>query len=142
MVKSALILVGVILAFSLIAIAAGQFLPAEKTIEVTVANYSHRGEFNYQAYSTSSLFSGQSAQLAPVLFSQIIEEMKVLFSYSGPKTRAVEMKVILEDKNGNWQKEIPIETSGSTTVSFPLDLDEILELGNTINEQLGGRGAG
>lgn len=142
MVKRALILVGVILACSLIAVAGGRFIPAEKTSEVTLANYSHRGEFNYQAYSTSSLFSGESAQPPPVLFPQIIREIKILFAYSGPKTGEVEMKVILEDKNGNWQKEIPIETTGSSTISFPLDLDEILELGNTTNEELGGRGAG
>ena len=140
MVKPALILVGVILLVSLMAIGAGQFLPAEKTIEVTLANYSHQGEFNYQGYSTSRLFSGQSAQPVPVLSPQIIRDIKILFSYSGPQKGAVEMKVILEDSNGNWQKEIPIETTTGSTISFPLDLDEILELGDTINEQLGGRG--
>jgi len=142
MVKRALILVGVILACSLIAIAGGRFIPAEKTSEVTLANYSHRGGFNYRGYSTSNLFSGQSAQPAPVLFTQIIEEIEILFSYSGPKIGEVEMKLILEDGSGNWQKEIPIETTGSSIISFPLDLEEILELGNTINEELGGRGAG
>lgn len=140
MVKPALILVGVILLVSLIAVAAGRFLPAEKTIEVTLANYSHRGEFNYKGYSTSSLFSGQSAQPAPVLSPQIIRDIKILFSYSGPQTGAVEMKVILEDRSGNWQKEIPIEITSGSNISFPLDLDEILELGDTINEELGGRG--
>ena len=139
-VKLALLLVGVILLCSLIALAAGRFLPAEKTARVTVANYSHQGEFNYKGYSTSSLFTHQTAQPAPVLFSQIIEEMEILFSYSGPETEEAEMKVILEDGNGNWQKEIPIETTAGSTISFPLDLDEVVELGDTINEELGGRG--
>ena len=54
------------------------------------------------------------------------------------------MKVTLADKSGNWEKEIPIETTGGPIISFPLDLDEILELGNTISDnisgKLGGRG--
>ncbi len=140
LLKPALLLVGVILACSLMAMGVGRFIPAEKTRQITLANYSHQGEFNYLGYSTSGLFSGESAQPAPVLFPQIIEEMEILFSYSGPKTGDVEIKAILEDNNGGWQKEIPIETSGRSTISFPLDLDEVLELGDTINEQLGNRG--
>lgn len=140
LIKLASLLVGVILLCSLMAIGVGRFIPAEKTREITLANYSHQGEFNYLGYSTSGLFSGESAQPAPVLFPQIIEEMEILFSYSGPETGDAEIKAILEDKNGGWQKEIPIETSGRSTISFPLDLDEILELGDTINEQLGSRG--
>ena len=142
LLKPALILVGVILVCSLMAMGVGRFIPAEKTRQITLANYSHQGEFNYLGYSTSGLFSGESAQPAPVLFPQIIEEMEILFSYSGPKTGDVEIKAILEDKNGGWQKGIPIETSGGSTISFPLDLDEVLELGDTINKQLGSRGAG
>ena len=74
MIKPALILVGVILVCSLVATAVGQLSPVEKTTEVTLANYSHKGEFNYTAYSTSGLFSGQSAQPSPVLFPPIIED--------------------------------------------------------------------
>jgi len=142
MVKRALILVGVILVCSLIAAAVGRFNPVEKTREITLANYSHRAEFNYTAYSTSGLFSGQSAQPAPALFPKIIEDLEILFAYSGPETGAVRMKVILEDASGNWQKEIPVETTGGSIISFPLDLDEILGLGNTISTELGGRGYG
>lgn len=138
MLKPGLIAAGVILACSLVAIGVGQSMPQQETSQVTLANYSHQGEFSYQAYSTSSLFSGEAAQPAPVLFTQIIEEMEILFSYSGPEAGEVEMKLILEDGNGNWQKEIPVQTTTSDSiVSFPLDLDQILELGNTISEQLG-----
>jgi len=140
MLKPGLIVAGVILACSLIAMVVGQRIPEERTSQITLANYSHRGEFSYKAYSTLSLFSGEVAQPAPVLFPQIIEEIEILFSYSGPKAGEVEMKLILEDKNGDWQKEIPVETTGDSIVSFPLDLAQILEVGDAINEQLGGRG--
>ena len=140
MLKIGVILVGVILIFSLIGIGAGGFIPTEKTKEVTVAKYSHQGEFSYKGYSASSLFSGETAQPNPVLFLQIIEEMEILFSYSGME--GVKMKVILEDKNKNWQKEIPIKTSGSSSVSFPLDWKEIILLGETINAELKGEELG
>lgn len=142
LIKPALLLVGVILISSLIGIGAGGFIPAEKTSKVTLANYSHRGEFSYTGYSASSLFSGESAQPAPVLFPQLIEEMAILFAYSDSAKREVEIKVILEDKSGNWWKEIPIQTSGGSIVSFPLDLDQILGVGDAINEQLGERDYG
>ena len=140
MLKVGVILVGIILICSLIGIGAGGFIPTEKTKEVTVAKYSHQGEFSYKGYSASSLFSGETAQPNPVLFLQIIEEMEILFSYSGME--GVKMKVILEDKNKNWQKEIPIKTSGSSSVSFPLDWKEIILLGETINAELKGEELG
>lgn len=140
-IKSALILVGVIVILSLIAVVAGEFVPPEKTSTVTMVNYSHRGEFTYIGYSTSSLFSGQSAQQNPVLFPKIIDDMDILFAYSVPEAGEVEMKVVLEERNENWQKEIAVETMGSSIISMPLNLGMILEVGETIDTQLlGGRG--
>ena len=141
MLKIGVILVGVILIFSLIGIGAGGFIPTEKTKEVIMAKYSHQGEFSYKGYSASSLFSGETAQPNPVLFPQIIEEMEILFSSSGIEGDT-EIKLILEDKGGNWQKEIPVKTVGSSSVSFPLDWKEIVLLGETINAELRGEKLG
>lgn len=138
--KPTLVFVGVILVCSLIATAVGWFNPIEKTRQVTLANYSHQGEFSYTAYSTSGLYSGQSAQPAAVLFTQIIESLEILFAYSGPEKGPVRMKVILEDTSAGWQKEIPVQVTMGPIISFPLNLDDIWGLGNTINGQLGARG--
>ena len=135
MLKPGLTLVGIFLVCSLIGMIVGFFIPAEKTDEVTLANCSHQGEFNYKAYRVIA-----SAQPNPVLFPQIIKEMEILFSYSG--SEEVEMKAILEDRNGNWQKEIPLKTTGISIISAPLDLNEILLLGETINAQLKGKEIG
>ena len=135
MLKPGLTLVGIFLVCSLIGMIVGFFIPAEKTDEVTLANCSHQGEFNYKAYRVIA-----SAQPNPVLFPQIIKEMEILFSYSG--SEEVEMKAILEDRNGNWQKEIPLKTTGTSIISAPLNLNEILLLGETINAQLKGKEIG
>jgi len=139
MVKLALVFMGVILVLSLIATVVGQVSPVEKTRQVTAANYSHKGDFSYTAYSTSGLYSGESDQSPPALFTKIIENLEILFAYSGPRTGPVKMKVILEDVNGSWQKEIPVQVTEGTIISFPLDLDQILGLGNAINTELGTR---
>jgi len=114
----------------------GFSIPTENTRQVTVMNYSHQGEFSYKGYSVFKF-----AQPNPVLFPRIIEEMEILFSHSGIG-EVVEMRVVLEERGGNWQREIPVEVSGSSPISFPLDLEGILELGGTINEELGIRGVG
>lgn len=138
-VKPALIFMGVILACSLIATTIGQLSPIEKTRQVTLANYSHKGEFNYTAYSTSGLYSGESDQSPPAIFTRLVENLEILFAYSGPQSGPVKMSVILEDASGNWQKEIPVQVIVGPVISFPLNLDDMLELGNNINVQLGGR---
>ena len=51
--------------------------------------------------------TGESPRPAPVLFPHIIDEMEMLFSYSGYEKGEVEIKLILEDRGGDWQKEIP-----------------------------------
>lgn len=135
MLKIGLILAAVVLICSLLGIVAGNFIPAEKSREVIAANYSHKGEFTCQGYLASELFSGGTVQPNPTLFPQIIEEMEIFFSYSGAEE--VKMKVTLEDKSRGWQKEI-LKTKGSSPVSFPLDLKNIMLLGATINAQLRG----
>ena len=141
MLKVGVILVGIILICSLIGIGAGGFIPAEKTKEVVAAKYNHEGKFTYKGYSASNLFSGETAQPNPTLFPQIIEEMEILFSSSGIEGDT-EIKLILEDKGGNWQKEIPIKITGSSPVSFPLDLKEIILRGAIINAELKGEALG
>ncbi len=146
MIKAGLILVGIILVCSLIGVVAVAFVPPEKTSTVTLVNYGHQGAFNYKGYSTVGLFSSQYAQPNPVLFPEIIDHMEILFAYSGAEVREAEMKAVLVERNGNWQKEIPIKATGGPIISFPLDLDRILELGDTISDNIsgtsGGRGGG
>jgi hypothetical protein len=139
MLKMVLAMVGVILICSLIATGASRFMTVQKTIEVTKANYNHQGVLKYTAYSTSGFYSGQSAPVYPVLYTKIMEDLKILFTYSGPQTQPVKIEVTLEDVNSNWQKEIPVKTTGGAVISFPLNLNDLFTVGNTINEELGTR---
>ena len=133
-IKIGLILTAVILVCSLIGTGIGFSLPAEKTKIVAAANYNHQGEFSYQGYEVVD-----SGQPNPVLFPKIIEEMRILFSASGFGDEKPTIKAVLEDRGGNWQKELPIEVTSGHVASFPLNLEAILELGETINEELGVR---
>ncbi len=140
MIKIAMMVIGGILACFLIAVIATQFVPVAKTYKVTLASYSHNAEFKPTAHSASPFFTGQAGQPNPVLFSQIISYMEMYFACSGFEAGQTGIKVVLEDKAGNWQKEIPVMVTGSANVSFPLYLDEFLLYGNDTNEQLGFRG--
>lgn len=141
LLKTGAILAGIVLVCSLIGVGVGLSLPSEKTKEVTLVNYSHQGEFSYKGYSTSNLFTSETAQPNPTLFPQIIEEMEILFSSSGIEGDT-NMKLILEDKNRAWQKEIPVKTAGSSSVSFPFNWKEIILLGETLNAELRGEDLG
>ena len=106
--------------------------PAEKTTQEISCNYTLKGEFDNKGYTTSSL-----AQPSPILFPPIVEKLDILFNYSYSEYKLFAMKVILEDNLGMWQKEFPVQVSGDTEVSFPLDVNDILTMGNTICEELG-----
>jgi len=140
-IKVGVILVGIVLICSLIGIGAGGFIPAERTKEVIAVNYNHQGKFSYEGYSASNLFSGETAQPNPTLFPPIIEGMEILFSSSGIEGET-KIKLILEDKGGNWQKEIPVEITGSSPVSFPLDWKEMVLFGETLNAGVRGEDLG
>jgi len=115
----------------------GLVTPVTQYMDVTPALYAQHGEFSHKAYTVD-----QSTSTPAIIFPQITESLEMLFSYSGPAPEPVTIKVYLIDTNGSWQKEIPVQTTGANPVSFPLDINYLLTIGNTINKELGGRGNG
>jgi len=142
--KTWLIAVGIILAVCLTLVMVSQSMPVKSVQEKTLVNYNHRGDFSYTAYSVS-----QSAHSNPVLFPQIIDSMTIYFLYLGEPSDLLSSKVVLENMDLSWQKSFVMtptvveqnKDEGTTLVSFPLKVDEILTLGNTISEQIGQRGS-
>jgi hypothetical protein len=137
-VGKALIYVGVVLALSAAGAVFALSRPVEKASEITMASYNHRGEFTYGAYSASVNPSDAPA----VLFPQIISSTRMLFAYKAAEPGPVTIRAFLGDKGGNWQKEVSVNVTAGQPVSFPLDLGQLLALGNTISTELGGRGNG
>lgn len=135
--SSIIIIATTIFIVSLIIIGIGEFLPKEKTREVILGNYSHNGRFTCNYYTALITFPSRITQSTSILFPQIIEDMEILFEYSGPATDEVNVHVVLKDVGEYWQKEIFTETMTSEFISIPLDIDNILEIGNRINTELG-----
>jgi hypothetical protein len=109
--------------------------PIETTAKVVQASYEHRGEFTYAAYTAET--PDTSSPL--VLYTKIIDNLDMMFACSGPNTGSVSLSVSLEDQSTGWRKEIPVTTSGGPVYTFPLDLQYLLDLGNAINTEIGGR---
>lgn len=135
-IKIVLISAAVLFVCSLVALAVGIFIPAEKTKEVTLANYNHQGNFSYQGYSAA-----QSAQVNNILFTQLIEEIEITFLSQGISEKTT-IRLILGDKSSNWEREISSMTADSLPVSLPLDLKEIMLRGASFNSQLKGEKLG
>lgn len=132
MVKNLFIGTGIIALCFMVLLSWSTLQPTEKTTQEISGNYTMKGEFGYQGYTISSL-----AQPSPILFPLIVEKLDILFDYSDSEYKLFAMKVILEDNNGMWQKEFPVQVSGDTEVSFPLDVNDLLTMGSTISEELG-----
>ncbi len=140
----------VLLAGSIFGIWKASSLPTERQKTVTRVSYAHNGEFDYQVYANSGIIYGlpvmeEEANLA--YFRKIIDSIDVVFSYGFVPdgavtgvTEIVEISALLENP-GVWQKEVILvpETtkSGDFTVSFPLDLEALDELVDTIDEEIG-----
>jgi hypothetical protein len=137
-VGKALVCVGVVLALSAAGSVFALSRPVEKASETTMASYKHLGEFTCVAYSASV----EPSEAPLVLFPQIISSTTMLFAYTAAEPVQVTIKAFLGDKSGNWQKEVAVNATDGQPLSFPLDLGQLLALGNTISTELGGRGNG
>ena len=137
MSKVPLIITSLLVIASLVVVSNAFSRPAETSRQVTLANYNHRGEFSYNAYSAAAPTASLPSN---ALFPKILKNMNMTFVYASPNTEAVSVEVFLADTNAGWQKQIPIVLSGGPVYSFPLDIAGLLALGNSINTELGGRG--
>ena len=127
---------GVVIAFN---------LPTE--IEETVAqvSYQQEGKFDYIAYLKPSYLFGSEPQKPPPSNlkcpSEIIDSIDMSFTYTAAREipAEVEVKAILENP-GMWQKEITLvpktTKTGYFSIDFPLDIDGINELFDTIDEEI------
>ena len=135
--RNALLAVTVILVVSLCAGITGLVLPTTQYTSEMLASYTHHGTFFHTEYKVS-----QAADAPSVLFPKIIDELEILFSYTGPTAEPAAIRVSLLDQNGSWEKEVRVQTSDKSPVVLPLNLVELLTTGNAINEELGVRGNG
>ncbi len=120
-------------------------LPTEVEQETSLLNYEHQGRFDYLVYLKSSYLFGPEPQEPPPLPAnpkyptEIIDSIDMSFTYKPAEeaSRSVDISAVLENP-GIWQKEItlvfPTVKKGGFTINFPLDIDEINELFDTIDE--------
>jgi hypothetical protein len=130
-------------------------LSASTEQTITVANYEHRGEFDYLVYlKPNSLYGplqpqeeGTEEGTAPVFFRKIIDEARLAFSYNfscSQPLSGVTNKVVVSaiaENPGVWQKEVPIleETHGGQEfeVDFPLELESLESVVEDIMAEIG-----
>jgi len=122
---------------------------------IVVANYAHRGEFDYLVYlKPNSLYGPLQPQkeeteeeTSPVFFRNIIDEARLAFSYNfscSQSLSSVTNKIVVSaiaENPGMWQKEIIIleKTPGGQQVSvdFPLDLESLESVVDDIEQEIG-----
>ena len=150
-------LVGVclLLIAALVGVGRAFSLPARTEQPIVVANYEHRGEFDYLVYlKPNSLYGPLQPQqeetgeeTSPVFFRNIIEETRLIFSYNFSCSEAlfsitngVVIAAIAENP-GMWQKEITIleETHEGQEfeVNFPLYLKYLESVVDDIEKEIG-----
>jgi hypothetical protein len=137
MSKLPLIIIGLLVIACLVMVTIAFANPTENSRQETLANYNHRGEFTYTAYSAAPPTANLPSN---ALFTKILKSINMTFAYTSPNPEPVDIQVFLADTNTGWQKQIPIILSGGPVYSFQLDIAGLLALGNTINTELGGRG--
>jgi len=133
-------------------------LPSGTEQPIVVANYEHRGVFDYLVYLKPNSLSGPlqpqqeqaEQETAPVFFRNIIDEAWLAFSYNfscSQSLSSVTNKVVVSaiaENPGMWQKEITIleETHGGQEISvdFPLDLESVESVVDDIEQEIGVRG--
>jgi hypothetical protein len=131
-------------------------LPAKTEQPIAVANYEHRGDFDYLVYLKPNSLYGpmlpeeekETEQKTPtVFFRNIIDEAQLAFSYrfesSEPMssiTNEVVVTTIAENPD-MWQKEITIleqtHEGREFRVDFPLDLEYLERVVDDIEEEIG-----
>jgi len=124
---------------------------------VTLVNYEHQGEFDYDVYiEPGYLFSppptelpeavvGEEEEERPLYFINLIDYIEVSFGYiftpdypTSLTSSEVDIVAIIHGPSG-WQKEVPlISDSGDEylTTSFLLELDDFVDIIDDIEEEL------
>jgi hypothetical protein len=150
-------LVGVCLLLIAAAVGVGRAfsLPSRTEQATVVANYAHRGEFDYLVHlKPNSLYGPLQTQedeteeeTSPVFFRNIVEDTWLIFSYNFSCSQAISsitnevvIVAIAEDPD-RWQKEINIleETHQGQEfkVSFALDLEYLESVVDDIEKEIG-----
>ena len=132
-------------------------LPSTTEQPIVVANYAHRGEFDYLVYLKPNSLYGPlqpkkeetGEETSPVFFRNIIDEARLAFGYNfscSQSLSSVTNKVVVSaiaENPGMWQKEIAIleETPGGQQVSvdFALDLESLESVVDDIEQEIGVR---
>jgi hypothetical protein len=137
--------------------------PLEWEETVTLVNYQHQGEFDYQVYMEAGNLFGSATtgfptvtteeeeEERPQYFTNLIENIEVSFTYEfvpdygvSEVYSDVDIVAIIHGPSG-WQKEVPLKSSAgddSCTVSFPLELENFDEIIDDIEDELGIRRLG
>lgn len=127
-------------------------IPDERQETVTRVNYRHGGTFDYDVYVNHGSLYGlaqPAADLNPTYFRKLVADIDVYFSYEfvpqgqvEEVARVVTVAAVLENP-GVWRKEIELvpETSlaANSTIAFGLDLEELQQLVDSIQDEIGMR---
>ena len=129
-------------------------LPSRTEQPVVVANYAHKGQFDYLVYLKPNSLYGSlqpkqetEEETSPVFFRNIIEETRLIFSYNFSCDEAISsitnevVVAAIAENPGMWQKEITIleETHPGQEfeVDFPLDLEALQSVVDDIEKEIG-----
>ncbi|HEX74063.1 MAG TPA: DUF5305 domain-containing protein [Dehalococcoidia bacterium] len=139
-----LILSSILLLISIFGVYKAFSLPSKIEAHTTLLSYENEGSFDYLVYLKPSYLFGPEPQEPPPnpkYPAEIVDGIDMSFTYKGATetSQPVEVKAVLENPS-IWQKEstlVPETTrTGYFTVHFPLDIDEINELFDTIEEEI------
>jgi len=143
----------VILIISLIGLLAGTTLPVQVEQEVSQLSYMHSGQFDYLVYLKPSYLFGPEPEEppepppnVPYPMAIIEDEIDMSFRFDTNSTllqsvkQGVKIEAVLQ--NGDlWQKALELvpvtDKTGNFKVEFGLDLDEINELFDIIDGEIG-----
>lgn len=131
-------------------------MPLEWEEPVTLVNYQHQGEFDYQVYvEPGQLFSPPPTKIPetadeeeerPQYFTNLIDNMEVSFNYvftpdypTSLTSADVYIFAIIHGPSG-WQKEVLLKSTSAQdnhlTISFPLELEDFEEIIDDVEEEL------
>lgn len=141
-------IIGIVLLLAALAgFLATRALPEEVKQETTLLSYEHNGRFDYLIHLKPSYLFGPEPVEPPPLPpnpqypTAIINSINMSFTYqpASELPQQVEVAAILENPD-IWQKKItlvPAKTrTGGFTIDFPLDLEGINKLFDTIDDEI------
>jgi hypothetical protein len=148
------VVVSLLLIASIVGLWRAYAMPETVAQEVALVTYRHFGNFDGIVYVTPSYLLGnppetsQDETESSLYFTNIIDDIQVGFDYNfvpdSPTVVSSQVEVVaIITGPSKWQKTIPLTSASGLgnhfNISFPLDLDEIDEMINTIEVELGFR---